>query len=96
MLLLNGSKSLKFLDDSFLQATTLRLQIEHVDDTSIRVRIPIDDQRLRHGCSVSGSTLMWLADRSTYLLTLARIGPVTDFTIFSDGIADSIVQATLT
>jgi acyl-coenzyme A thioesterase PaaI-like protein len=50
------------------------------------VRIPIDDRHLRPGGTVSGPTLMWLADCGTYLMILAQVGPValtvtTDFSM---------------
>ncbi|QQS12609.1 MAG: PaaI family thioesterase [Rhodospirillales bacterium] len=65
-----------FLDEAFPQAGHLDLRIEHVDDRTIRVRMPTGERHLRPGGTVSGPTLMWLADCATYLLILAQIGPV--------------------
>lgn len=76
MPLMSGPELLKFLDESFPQAGHLGLQIEHIDDRSICLRMPIGDRHLRPGGIVSGPTLMWLADCGTYLLVLAQIGPV--------------------
>ena len=41
-----------------------------------RVRVPIKEQHLRPGRTVSGPTMMTLADTATYLAILAEIGPV--------------------
>jgi uncharacterized protein (TIGR00369 family) len=76
MPLMSGPELLQFLDKSFPQAGHLGLQIEHIDDRSIRLRMPTDERHLRPGGIVSGPTLMWLADCGTYLLVLAQIGPV--------------------
>ena len=67
---------LTFLEEAFPQAGHLGLTIEHLDEHSIRLRLPIDDRHLRPGGTVSGPTLMWLADCGTYLLIMAQIGPV--------------------
>ena len=66
----------RFLDEHFPQAAHLDLQIEHLDDTTIRVRLPTKDQHLRPGGTISGPTLVWLADLSFYLLIMGRLGPV--------------------
>ena len=67
---------LKFLEEHFPQSAHLGLQIEHVDARIIRLRLPVDDSHLRPGGTVSGPTLMWLADCGFYLLILAQLGPV--------------------
>ena len=66
----------KFLEEHFPQAAHLDLRIEHLDDTTIRVRLPTKEQHLRPGGTISGPTLVWLADLSFYLLIMARLGPV--------------------
>lgn len=65
-----------FLGREFPQSEHLGLKIEQLDDTSIRLRLPIHERHLRPGGTVSGPTLMWLADCGFYLLVLAQIGPV--------------------
>ena len=67
---------LKFLEENFPQAGHLDLAIEHLDDRTIRVRLPTHERHLRPGGTVSGPTLMWLTDCSFYLLILAQLGPV--------------------
>ena len=53
---------MKFLEDHFPQAADQGLAIEHLDDTTIRVRLPADERHLRPGGTISGPTLMWLTD----------------------------------
>ena len=65
-----------FLAEHFPQAAHLDLRIEHLDDTTIRVRLPTSEQHLRPGGTISGPTLVWLADLSFYLLLMGRLGPV--------------------
>ncbi|MBN9538341.1 MAG: PaaI family thioesterase [Alphaproteobacteria bacterium] len=67
---------LKFLDEQFPQSSHLKLSIEHLDDKTIRLRLPTDESNLRPGGTISGPTLMWLADCGFYLLILAQLGPV--------------------
>ena len=52
------------------------LRVEHLDDTTIRVRLPAPERHLRPGGTISGPTLVWLVDLGFYLLLLARLGPV--------------------
>lgn len=67
---------LKFLDEQFPQSSHLKLSIEHLDDKVIRLRLPTDESNLRPDGTISGPTLMWLADCGFYLLILAQLGPV--------------------
>jgi len=66
----------RFQAEHFPQAAHLDLRIEHLDDTTIRVRLPTKEQHLRPGGTISGPTLVWLADLSFYLLIMGRLGPV--------------------
>ncbi|MEI2639178.1 MAG: PaaI family thioesterase [Microthrixaceae bacterium] len=62
----------------FMEAAfTARLTwvIERVDDQGISIRQPVDDSNLRPGGTVSGPTLMTLADAVAYMAVLSRIGP---------------------
>jgi uncharacterized protein (TIGR00369 family) len=67
---------MKFLDEHFPQAANQGLAIEHLDDTTIRVRLPADERHLRPGGTIAGPTLIWLVDLGFYLLLLGRLGPV--------------------
>ena len=65
----------RFFEEHFPQAPA-DLKIEHLDDTTIRVRQPTHDRNLRPGGTISGPTLMALVDHGFYLLLLGRVGPV--------------------
>jgi uncharacterized protein (TIGR00369 family) len=66
----------KFLREEFPQAVEAGAVIEHLDDTTIRIRLPTHERNLRPGGTVSGPTLMFLVDFGFYLLLLGRLGPV--------------------
>lgn len=65
-----------FLEQSFPQARKFGTVIERLDPGVVRVRWPVGDDHLRPGGTVSGPTLMTLADTAFYYLVLAMIGPV--------------------
>ena len=50
--------------------------VERVDADGLRARLPYDDAQLRPGGTLSGPTMMGLADGAAWLATLAHIGPV--------------------
>jgi uncharacterized protein (TIGR00369 family) len=52
------------------------ITIEHADGRTCRVREAYDDGMLRPGGTVSGPTLMELADFAMYVVLLSAIGPV--------------------
>jgi len=65
------------LDDFMTQAFggPLGWTIERVDTDGIRVRQPTSSANSRPGGTVSGPTLMSLADGVAYMVLLSRIGP---------------------
>ena len=65
-----------FMAREFPQAARSATRIERLTAHEVRVRLPFHEDYLRPGGTLSGPTLMGLADRATYLLILARIGPV--------------------
>ncbi len=65
-----------FNREHFPQIDHMNMKVEHVDDRSITIRMTAQDQHLRPGGTVSGPTMMALADAAMYLLLLAQIGPV--------------------
>ena len=65
----------RFLQDHFPQAIGFT-SIEEVGERSVRVRMPYRDDYLRPGGTLSGPTLMALADTAVYFLVLAQLGPV--------------------
>lgn len=66
----------EFRATHFQQSNPLKLQIERLDDMTLRVRMPIGDHHLRPGGTVSGPSLMFFCDAGFYLLVLSQIGPV--------------------
>jgi uncharacterized protein (TIGR00369 family) len=52
------------------------LAIEHADGQTCRLRQRFRDRMLRPGGTVSGATLMALADCAMYVVVLSAIGPV--------------------
>ncbi len=50
--------------------------IEEVGPMTARMRCDYHEKHLRPGGTISGPTLMWLADCGFYLLILAQLGPV--------------------
>lgn len=49
---------------------------EALGPDGLRMRLPYDASQLRPGGTLSGPTMMALADGAAWLVTLARIGPV--------------------
>ncbi len=66
-----------FLRDEFPQAFSEGdITIEHADGRTCRLRQRYSDRMLRPGGTVSGPTLMALADFAMYVVLLSAIGPV--------------------
>ena len=67
----------RFLDDEFPQVFRGGdLAIESADGETCRLRQRYSDKMLRPGGTVSGPTLMALADCAMYVVLLSAIGPV--------------------
>ncbi len=64
-----------FMKKFFPQAR-MPVEIEELRDGFLRIRIGVTDRYLRPGGTVSGPTLMTIADTAMYYLVLAMIGPV--------------------
>lgn len=62
-----------FLDKEFPQATAL---VEAVGDRRARVRHPVDHSHLRPGGTISGPTMMTLADTAAYIAIFSEFGIV--------------------
>lgn len=62
-----------FMTEAF--GRPLSWTIERVDDDGITVRQPTGDGDLRPGGTLSGPTLMAMADGVAYMVLLSRIGP---------------------
>ena len=76
MPVMSPAELMAFLEEHFPQAAHLGLAIEHLDERTIRLRLPTHERHLRPGGTISGPTLMWLVDCGFYLLILGQLGPV--------------------
>jgi uncharacterized protein (TIGR00369 family) len=65
----------QFLLDSFPADPPATL-VEEVADWGVRLRLPVTAKHERPGGTVSGPTLMGLADSTAWLAVIAEIGPV--------------------
>ncbi len=66
----------QFLYTHFPDMQKGELRVEEVGDMTARVRRRVDNHHLRPGGTVSGPTLMALADTAMYMALLSVIGPV--------------------
>ena len=71
--MLSAEEIVAFLDLEFPQAQGM-FEIEKAAPMHARVRMPLDESRLRPGGTVSGPTMFWLADCTFYVAVLASIG----------------------
>jgi len=76
MLRMSQEQIWAFLQREFPQAVAFGFEIDRLDPDEIRLRLPCDETSLRPGGTISGPTLMTLADTAVYLHILAHIGPV--------------------
>lgn len=72
---MSAAEILRFIEMNFPQGRSY-CQIEELAEQSLRLRLPYSDNYLRPGGTISGPTLMTLADTATYFLILAMLGPV--------------------
>ncbi|MBW1757580.1 MAG: PaaI family thioesterase [Deltaproteobacteria bacterium] len=59
-----------------LSQVRLPVAIEELRDGFLRIRVGVTDRDLRPGGTISGPTLMSIADTAMYQLVLGMIGPV--------------------
>lgn len=65
-----------FMAREFPQMAPLNMKVEAFDGQMLRLSLPVGEAQLRPGGTVSGPTMMTLADCAAYLLLLGQIGPV--------------------
>jgi len=75
MLKMSGDEVMDFVRRAFPQHPSLA-QIEELREGFVKVRVPVTERNLRPGGTVSGPTLMAIADTGMYYLVLAMVGPV--------------------
>jgi uncharacterized protein (TIGR00369 family) len=76
MLAMSAAEVTQFLKREFPQIDHLDLRIEELSDGRARLRLPRHESQIRPGGTVSGPTMMTLADTSMYALLLGMLGPV--------------------
>jgi uncharacterized protein (TIGR00369 family) len=65
-----------FLAEHFPQIASMKLKIERADAAGITIRMPASEAHLRPGGTVSGPTMVALADCAIWLAIMARLGPM--------------------
>lgn len=76
MLRMDAAAIDRFLIEQFPQAKAAGFTIEALDEDHLVLALEPGVGHLRPGGTVSGPTLMTMADTATFLLLLARLGPV--------------------
>ncbi|MCC6622586.1 MAG: PaaI family thioesterase [Deltaproteobacteria bacterium] len=66
----------RFLEEHFPQALEFPVAITHLEEGALDLRLTVDAKNLRPGGTVSGPTLMTLADTAMYFLLLTHLGPL--------------------
>lgn len=66
----------RILEDEIPFAHEVGMRATEVGEGRATLRMPADDRMLRPGGTVSGPTMMALADAAMYAALLSRIGPV--------------------
>ncbi len=76
--ILNVPEITEFLDKEFPQINQYgpAYSVVSVDDHEVVMRLSATDRHLRPGGTVSGPSMMELADLAAYVVILAHIGPV--------------------
>lgn len=70
---MTATEMMEFLDEVFPQVRDDFL-IEHLDGTTVRMRLRVRERHLRPGGTVSGPAMFALADVTAYVATMAPIG----------------------
>ena len=76
MLKMNAAELDAFLLQAFPDKSNFRTTVEVVEKKRLAMRLYYSDLHLRPGGTISGPTMMTLADTAVYLLVIAHIGPV--------------------
>ena len=72
---LDAAELQRFLQDAFPGAPVPYV-VEDITTTSLRLRLPVTSSHERPGGTVSGPSLMGLADCAAWLVIVGQIGPV--------------------
>ena len=66
----------RFLAEHFPQIAPMNLKIKRADQAGIVISMPAADRHLRPGGTVSGPSMVALADCAVWLAIMARLGPM--------------------
>ena len=66
----------QFLSEHFPYAEHRAMAIERIEDMFAQVRLRYHERHLRPGGTISGASLMTLADMAMYMAVLGMIGPI--------------------
>ena len=66
----------RFLEREFPQALSTGFDISRLDEKGLTLSLTTTEQHIRPGGTISGPTLMTMADTAAYFLILARLGPM--------------------
>ena len=66
----------RFIEREFPQMLRAGFEITRLDPHGLTVSLETGDRHLRPGGTISGPTLMTMADTGAYLLIMARLGPM--------------------
>jgi uncharacterized protein (TIGR00369 family) len=72
---MNRNELVRFIEEHFPEGRS-HWHITHLEDGEMEVRLPFRTEYLRPGATISGPTMMALADTAAYMLILSMIGPV--------------------
>jgi uncharacterized protein (TIGR00369 family) len=75
MPLMNATELDRLITEHFPHAKGY-CEVLHLTDDTIELRMPFRDYYLRPGGTISGPTLMSLADTAAYYMILSQLGPV--------------------
>ena len=78
MALVSIAEVMKLIDEDIPSVAETGLVFEEISDTKVSARLPFDASSLRPGGTISGPTMMGLADIVVFVCVLARIGIVKD------------------
>lgn len=75
MIAMDVAALMSFLAEHFPVALEFGFTVDAVDASGVTIRLQTEPRHLRPGGTVSGPTLMTLADTGAYLAILSRVGP---------------------
>ena len=78
MSLVSIAEVMKLINEDIPSVAETGLVFEEISDTKVSARLPFDASSLRPGGTISGPTMMGLADIVVFVCVLARIGIVKD------------------